>query len=81
MSIDVADGGEDAKPAAGIFGEVGIGGLEEDLDAVERADYRFCLSEGMYVSRGYALTGNSSNVSGLPHIRPIPQRDRFAIHS
>lgn len=41
--VDGAHGGEDAGPGAGVFLELGVGGLEEDFDAVEGADYGFGL--------------------------------------
>lgn len=41
--VDVAYGSRKATPGAGIFGELGVAGLEEDLDAVERAYYCFRL--------------------------------------
>ena len=45
--VDVADGCENAEPAAGIFCELGRGGLEEDLDPIEGADYSFGLRGGL----------------------------------
>lgn len=43
LLVDVSHGGYDAEPGAGVFGELGVGGLEEDFDAVEGADDRFGL--------------------------------------
>jgi hypothetical protein len=41
-------GGDDAGPGPGVFGELGVAGLEEDLDAVERGDDGFGLrGEGL----------------------------------
>lgn len=34
-AADFVDRGENAGPGAGVFDELGIGGLEEDLDTVE----------------------------------------------
>ena len=45
LAVDVAHGGHDAKPGAGVLGELGVGGLEEDLDAVEGADDGFGLEK------------------------------------
>jgi hypothetical protein len=42
--VNVSHGCHDAEPGAGVFCELGIAGLEEDLDAVEGRDYCFCLS-------------------------------------
>ena len=41
--IDIADCSYNAQPVAGVFSELRIGRLEEDLDAVERTDYCLCL--------------------------------------
>jgi hypothetical protein len=43
VGVDVADRPYQAEPVAGVFGELGIGGLEEDLDPVEGSDDCFCL--------------------------------------
>ena len=43
LSVDVSHGGYDAEPGAGIFGELGVRGLEEDFDTVERTDDCFGL--------------------------------------
>lgn len=43
LSVDVAHGGHDAEPGAGVLCELRVGGLEEDFDAVERTDNCFCL--------------------------------------
>lgn len=43
LPVYVPHGGYDAEPGAGVFGELGVGGLEEDFDAVEGADDCFCL--------------------------------------
>ena len=45
LPVDVPHGSYDAEPRAGVFGELGVGGLEEDFDAVEGADDRFCLGD------------------------------------
>jgi hypothetical protein len=45
LLVDVAHGGYDAEPGARVFGELGVGGLEEDFDAVEGADDGFGLRE------------------------------------
>lgn len=42
---DLADGGEDARPAARVLDELRVGCLEEDFDAVERRDEGFSLEE------------------------------------
>ena len=42
--VDVAESFEHAEPRACVFCKLGIRRLEEDFDAVERADYRLCLS-------------------------------------
>lgn len=44
LEVDVADSFGGAGPAAGVFLELWVGGLEEDLYAVERRDYGFCLA-------------------------------------
>jgi len=41
--VDVAYGGREAAPGAGVLCELGVAGLEEDLDAVEGAYYCFRL--------------------------------------
>ena len=41
--VNVANGGREADPGAGVLCELGVAGLEEDLDAVEGADYCFRL--------------------------------------
>jgi hypothetical protein len=43
IALDVADGGRETGPAAGVLGKLGIGCLEEDLDAIERRNDRFGL--------------------------------------
>ena len=43
VAVNVAHHCVDAVPAAGVSAEFGGGGLEEDFDAVERRDDRFCL--------------------------------------
>jgi hypothetical protein len=43
FAVDVCHGGYDAGPGAGVLLELGVGGLEEDFDAVERGDYSFGL--------------------------------------
>ena len=43
LGVDVAQGMVETRPLAGVFQESGIAGLEENLDAVERADYCFPL--------------------------------------
>lgn len=43
LLVDVPHGGYDAEPRAGVFGELRVGGLEENFDAVEGADDRFGL--------------------------------------
>ncbi len=43
LPVDVPHGGHDAEPGAGVFGELRVGGLEEDFDAVEGADDGFGL--------------------------------------
>jgi hypothetical protein len=43
FAVDVCHGGYDAGPGAGVFLELGVGGLEEDFDAVEGGDYGFGL--------------------------------------
>lgn len=39
VTVDGAHDVVDAGPGAGVAREVGVGGLEEDFDAVERGDY------------------------------------------
>ena len=41
--VDIAYCSYDAKPVASVFGKLRVGGLKEDLDAVERTDYCLCL--------------------------------------
>ena len=41
--VDVADRVGESGPVASVFLKRGIAGLEENLHAVERADYRFRL--------------------------------------
>lgn len=43
LAIDVTHGSHDAKPGTGVFGELRVGGLEEDLHAVEGPDDGFGL--------------------------------------
>jgi hypothetical protein len=43
FAVDVFHRGDDPKPAAGVFCELGIRGLEEDFDAVEGGDHCFGL--------------------------------------
>ena len=43
LSVDVSHSGDNAKPGAGIFRELGVRGLEEDFHAVERTDDCFGL--------------------------------------
>ncbi len=45
LAVDVAHGGHDTEPRAGVFGKLGVGGLEEDFDAVEGADNGFGLGK------------------------------------
>ena len=51
LLIDVAHGCYDTEPRAGVFGELGVGSLEEDLDTVERANDRLCLVRGVRYER------------------------------
>ena len=39
LAVDVPHGRHDAEPCSRVFGELRVGCLEEDFDAVERADY------------------------------------------
>ena len=41
--VDCAERGEEAVWARGVLQEEGVGGLEEDFDAVERGDEGFSL--------------------------------------
>lgn len=43
LPVDVPHGSHDAEPGAGVFGELGVGGLKEDFDAVEGAHDGFRL--------------------------------------
>ncbi len=43
LPVDIAHGRHHAKPGAGILGELRVGCLEKNLDAVEGADDSFCL--------------------------------------
>ena len=49
-NVDVSHRNGDAGPGAGVFCEVGVAGLEEDLYTVKGADYGFGLA--LYVSLG-----------------------------
>lgn len=44
LAVDVPHGGHDAEPCSRVFGKLRVGCLEEDFDAVERADYGLGLS-------------------------------------
>ena len=46
LGIDVSHSGYNAEPGAGVFGEVGVGGLEEDFDAIEGPDKSLGLVKG-----------------------------------
>lgn len=46
LPVDVTHGGHNAEPGAGVFGELGVRGLEEDFDAVEGTDDGFGLIHG-----------------------------------
>lgn len=39
VDVDVPYGYGQPTPLAGVFREIGVGGLEEDFDAVKGADY------------------------------------------
>jgi hypothetical protein len=52
---DVAHGAGYAEPGAGVFCELGVGGLEEDLDAVEGGDEGFGLSSNLSISMSLML--------------------------
>ena len=39
LAVDVPHGRHDAEPCSGVFGKLRVGCLEEDFDAVQRADY------------------------------------------
>ena len=41
--VDVPDCSDDSKPGTGVFGELGIGRLEQDFDAVQRTNNCFSL--------------------------------------
>lgn len=75
LLIDVAHGGYDAEPGAGVLGELGVGGLEEDFDAVEGADDGFGLFRwngqrcGPLYRREGLLAGRY-----VQHILPTPPR-------
>jgi hypothetical protein len=45
LSVDIFHRSDDAKPATSVFCELGVGGLEEDLDSVKRSNYCFGLCE------------------------------------
>lgn len=45
LAVDVSHGSHDSKPRAGVLSELRAGGLKEDLDAIEGADYCFGLDE------------------------------------
>jgi hypothetical protein len=45
FAVDVAHRPDDTEPVACVLCKLGIGGLEEDLDAVERTDDCFGLHE------------------------------------
>lgn len=49
MAVDIPHGRRNAKPTACILCELWIGGLEEDLDAVEGSDDRFGLGYDQHV--------------------------------
>lgn len=49
FAVDICHGGCDARPGAGVFPELGVGGLEEDFDSVEGGDYGFGLGQ-IYIS-------------------------------
>lgn len=42
-AANIAEGPREAEPVTGIFREMGVGGLEEDFDAVQRSYYGFGL--------------------------------------
>ncbi len=78
LSIDVAHGGHDAEPGAGVFGELGVGGLKEDFDAVEGADDGFGL-----VARTVSVWNEFSRDESwsIPHIQPTLLRGLYGGHS
>ena len=43
LTVDVAHGGHNTEPGTSVFGELRVGGLEEDLDAVQGTDHCFGL--------------------------------------
>lgn len=50
LTVDVSHGCYHTEPGTGVFGELRIGGLEEDLDTVEGTDYCFGLEFHSVVS-------------------------------
>ena len=43
LAVDVAHSRHHAKPRASVFGELRIGGLEQDFDPVKRSNYSLGL--------------------------------------
>ena len=49
LGIDVAHCGHDAEPRARVFGELRVGGLEEDFHPVKRADNSLSLEDWLEI--------------------------------
>lgn len=45
IALDVANGGRETSPAAGVLGKLGIRRLKEDLDAVKGCHNGFALCQ------------------------------------
>lgn len=82
LLVDVAHGGYDAEPGARVFGELGVGGLEEDFDAVEGADDRFGL-RGSSGQRGLLWDETEVLLEGsyIQHILLTPPPAQNAEHN
>lgn len=71
-AIDVSNRMGKPRPAACVFGELGIRGLEKDLYAVEWCDDRFGLGDFCQYGHPMGFCGAHS-----PHSQPARQRYHF----
>ena len=83
LGVDVAQGKMQTGPAASVFDEGGVAGLQKDLDAVERTDDGFALQA--LVQRMFVL-GWQRGVRRVRHVRTAhpaspPARPLFSMYS
>lgn len=78
LPIYISHGSYHAEPRAGVFGKLGVRGLEEDFDAVEGADDRFCLGNTVSMQGAGGLLNmmlcfEAYRTSGQPASEPCPK--------